>query len=140
MFKDVRTGRMVPCNFVFHIDGRPLKYREIQYRYDKALKKAGLKHKYSATHILRHSMANLVRERLGLEHAQAVGGWKTRSLVEHVYTQQPAHLTHDALKNIENFMLPKDEDKGQIEKNALETLDGKSRKLGICYEQITSKM
>ena len=49
-------------------------------------------------------MANLVRERMGIEHAQAVGGWKTRELVEHVYTERPAHLTKDALKNIEEFM------------------------------------
>ena len=31
-------------------------------------------------------MANLVRERMGIEYAQAVGGWKTRELVEHVYS------------------------------------------------------
>ena len=49
-------------------------------------------------------MANLVRERMGIEHAQAVGGWKTRELVEHVYTDTPAHLTRDALDNIEDFM------------------------------------
>ncbi len=82
--------------------------RTICYRYNKALKKAGLGHKYSSTHILRHTMANLVRERLGIEHAQAVGGWKTRELVEHVYTDRPAHLTKDALKNIEDFMEEKE--------------------------------
>ena len=49
-------------------------------------------------------MANLVRERLGLEYAQAVGGWKTRALVEKVYTDQPTHLSKDALENIEEFM------------------------------------
>ena len=41
---------------------------------------------------------------MGIEHAQAVGGWKTRALVEHVYTERPAHLTKDALENIEDFM------------------------------------
>ena len=101
---DRRTGKLVSCDFVFHIGGQPLSYRPIQYRYNKALKKAGLFHKYSSTHILRHSMANLVRERMGIEHAQAVGGWKTRELVEHVYTERQAHLTKDALKNIEEFM------------------------------------
>ena len=103
-FKDGRTGKMVPCSFVFHQDGQPLVYRWIQYRYNKALRKAGLNHKFGSTHILRHSMANLVRERLGIEHAQAVGGWKSREMVEHVYTEKPAHLTEDALKNIEDFM------------------------------------
>ena len=103
-YKDDRTGKYAPCDFVFHQDGKPLTYRNIQYRYNKALKKAGLGHRFASTHILRHSMANLVRERLGIEHAQAVGGWKSREMVEHVYTERPAHLTEDALKNIEDFM------------------------------------
>ncbi len=102
--EDQRIGKVVSCDFVFHLEGQPLDYRQIQYRYNKALKKAGLSHKFSSTHILRHSMANLVRERMGIEHAQAVGGWKTRELVEHVYTDRPAHLTEDALRNIEDFM------------------------------------
>ena len=102
--KDGRTGKYSLLDFVFHENGQPLKYRSIQYRYNQALKKVGLGEKYSSTHILRHSMANLVRERLGIEHAQAVGGWKTRALVEHVYTEQPAHLTKDALENIEALM------------------------------------
>lgn len=107
--EDKRTGKMVSTDFVFHLNGRPLEYRQIQYRYNKALKKAGLDHKFSSTHILRHSMANLVRERLGIEHVQAVGGWKTRELVEHVYTNQPTHLNRDALKNIEDFMKTSEE-------------------------------
>jgi integrase len=106
--EDTRIGKLVPCDFVFHLEGQPLKYRTICYRYNKALRKAGLGNKYSSTHILRHTMANLVRERLGIEHAQAVGGWKTRELVEHVYTDRPAHLTKDALKNIEDFMAEKE--------------------------------
>ena len=104
MVEDKRTGKTFPCNFVFHQEGRPLDYCRIQYCYNQALKRAGLGDKYASTHILRHSMANLVRERMGLEHAQAVGGWKTRELVEHVYTDRPAHLTANALKNIEDYM------------------------------------
>ncbi len=103
-FQDRRTEKFVPCNFVFHQEGKPLQYRYIQYRYNKALKQARLDHKFASTHILRHSMANLVRERLGIEHAQAVGGWKSRDMVEHVYTERPAHLTEDALRNIEAFI------------------------------------
>ena len=106
--EDKRTGKFVSCDFVFHEEGVPLDYRKIRYRYNKALRKAGLGNKFSSTHILRHSMANLVRERMGLEHAQAVGGWKTRELVEHVYTDRPAHLTKDALENIEDFMKEKE--------------------------------
>ena len=108
-FKDVVRETMVPGDFVFHLDGKPLKYRTIQHHYNVALKRAGLGDKYSSTHILRHSMANMVRERMGIEHAQAVGGWKSRHLVEHVYTERPAHLTRDALENIEDFMKTIDE-------------------------------
>lgn len=82
--EDQRNGKSFLGDFVFHFDGIPLEYRKIQYRYNKSLAKIGLDHKYRSTHILRHSMANLVRERMGLDHAQAVGGWKTRELVEHV--------------------------------------------------------
>ncbi len=103
-FRDERTEKFVSCNFVFHKEGEPLQYRYIQYRYNRAFAKAGLGGKFASTHILRHSMANLVRERMGIEHAQAVGGWKSRDLVEHVYTERPAHLTEDALRNIESFM------------------------------------
>ena len=108
LVKNERTGKMVPLDFVFHIKGQPLKYRAIQYRYNQALRKAGL-HKYSSTHILRHTMANLVRERMGLDHAQAVGGWKTRALVEKVYTEAPSHLTRDALENVQDLLVTMDE-------------------------------
>jgi len=102
--EDQRNGKLFQGDFVFHDKGVPLEYRKIQYRYNKALAKIGLDLKFSSTHFLRHTMANLVRERMGIEHAQAVGGWKTRELVEHVYTNTPAHLTKDALNNIEDFM------------------------------------
>ncbi len=110
-FKDRSTKSFQVCkntgaklNLVFHINGRPLTYREIQYRYNKALTKAGLRNKYSSTHIMRHTMANMVRSRLGLDSAQAVGGWKTRELVENVYTETPSHVGAKARNEIENFL------------------------------------
>ena len=114
LVEDAVLGRKVPLDFVFQLEGRPLKYRMIQHRYNQALKKAGL-HEYSSTHILRHTMANLVRERMGLDHAQAVGGWKTRTLVERVYTEAPSHLTRTALENIQDL---------------LDTVDGKAPETG----------
>jgi site-specific recombinase XerD len=89
---------------VFHINGRPLTYREIQYRYNKALLKAGLGDKYSSTHIMRHTMANMVRSKVDLDAAQAVGGWKTRELVENVYTETPSHLGSNARDVIEKYL------------------------------------
>jgi hypothetical protein len=94
----------VRLNLVFHIQGEPLSYRQIQYHYNKALKKADLSHKFSSTHIMRHTMANMVRSKLGLDSAQAVGGWKTRDLVENVYTETPSHIGLEAREKIESFL------------------------------------
>ncbi|MCP4913224.1 MAG: phage integrase family protein [Oligoflexia bacterium] len=71
-FKRESTGE--PLNFVFHIKGEPITYRQVQHHYNKALKGAGLYPEFSATHILRKAMANIVKQHMGLEAAQAVGG------------------------------------------------------------------
>ncbi len=94
----------VKLNLVFHLDGEPLSYRQIQYHYDKALKVAGLSDKYGSTHIMRHSMANMVRDKLGLDSAQAVGRWKSRDLVENVYTEMPDHVGAEARMKIESLL------------------------------------
>ena len=108
--KDGVSGKASLLDFVFHTGGQPLTYRTIQHHYNRALARAGLGDKFSSTHILRHTMANLVRERMGLDHAQAVGGWKTRTLVERVYTETPAHLTRTALENIQDLLGTVDEE------------------------------
>tara|TARA_Y100000768_G_C23919431_1_gene654094 strand:- start:136 stop:1269 length:1134 start_codon:yes stop_codon:yes gene_type:complete len=103
-----QSGKVL--ELVFHINGKPLSYRQIQYHYNKALKRVGLSGKYSSTHIMRHSMANIVRERLDLDSAQAVGGWKTRDLVENVYTDMPTHKADEARKNVEDFLYESSEE------------------------------
>jgi integrase len=112
----VSDSRLKPCSFfressgekldfVFQIDGQPLNYRQIQYRYNKALKKAKLWPTYKATHILRKAMANIVRQNMGLEAAQAVGGWKTREIVERVYTDEaPSELSRSAICLVEELI------------------------------------
>lgn len=93
-------------NFVFQIDGQPVKYRQVQYNYNKALKRAGLFPTYRATHILRKAMANIVRQKLGLEAAQAVGGWKSREVVERVYTDSaPTELNRSAVNLVEELLV-----------------------------------
>ena len=42
--------------FLFHINGKYLSYRKAQYQYNKAIKKAGLNHHFSSTHMMRYSM------------------------------------------------------------------------------------
>ncbi|MBI2522494.1 MAG: site-specific integrase [Bdellovibrio sp.] len=87
-------------NFVFHLDGMPLSYRQIQYQYNNALKKAGLFPQFQSTHILRKAMTNIVRKELGLDAAQAAGGWKSRSVVERNYTDAPNELNKQTVDHI----------------------------------------
>ncbi|MBF0361986.1 MAG: site-specific integrase [Oligoflexia bacterium] len=98
---DVPTG----CNYLFHIEGKPLCYRKIQYEYDKALKKCGLGDKYSGTHIMRHSMATLTRRVTGsLDATQAVTGHRDQKLVQH-YADLPSETQANAVVSVEQFMV-----------------------------------
>ena len=68
--------------FLFHIDGHPLTYRQVQYRYDQALKSLGLYPQFSSTHIMRHASSNHVRKKFGLDHAQVAGAWNSAGVAE----------------------------------------------------------
>ena len=88
--------------FIFHKENRPLSYREIQYHYNKALKKAGLSDRFSSTHIMRHSMANITREVTGsLDATQAVTGHKDQRLVDNLYSHVPSHAQKMAVNDVE---------------------------------------
>ena len=87
-------------NFVFEVKGQPVSYRNIQYYYNKALKKAGPFPKFRSTHILRKAMANIVRQELGLDAAQVAGGWKSRSIVEKIYTDVPSELGQKVVDHV----------------------------------------
>jgi len=74
--------RIEGCDFVFHVDGRPLNYGTIQINYRKAQKKGKLP--YSGTHILRHGMATLARKvGGGLDAVIAMTGHKDIKLADH---------------------------------------------------------
>ena len=92
-------------DFVFEQAGDPTSYRSIQYQYNKALKAAGPFPKFSSTHILRKAMANIVRQELGLDAAQAVGGWKSRAIVERTYTDAPNLLNRQAVNHVEQLFM-----------------------------------
>lgn len=91
-------------DFVFHINGQPPSYRQVQYYYNKALQKVGLDRDFSSTHIMRKAMANIVRQRKGLDAAQAAGGWKSREIVEDFYTDAPNELNVEAAIDVEQYM------------------------------------
>ena len=92
-------------SFVFELEGQPVTYRSIQYQYNKALKKAGLYGQFKSTHILRKAMANIARQEMGLDAAQAAGGWKTREVVEKTYTDAPNKLNKEVVDYVEKMVV-----------------------------------
>jgi hypothetical protein len=50
-------------------------------------------------------MANIVRKEMGLDAAQAVGGWKSREIVEKTYTDAPRELNKKAVEFVEKLAI-----------------------------------
>ena len=101
-----RLGEFNPnCAFVFNIDGRPLKYREIQHHYNKALEKCGLHPEFSGTHFMRHSMATITRKvTKSLELTQSITGHRDQKLVQH-YAYMDSDNNKLAQNKVENFLV-----------------------------------
>lgn len=91
-------------NFFFHIDGQPITYRQVQYQYNKTLKKAGLSELFSATKIMRKAAANIVRKTKGLDSAQNYGGWKSRAVVEKHYTDLNFDENKEIAKDLQDLI------------------------------------
>ena len=45
-------------------------------------------------------MANIVRQEMGLDAAQAIGGWKSRAIVEKIYTDAPSEWGQRAVNRV----------------------------------------
>lgn len=89
--------------YVFHKEGQPLSYRQIQAAYNRALKAAALT-QFSSTHIMRHSMATLTRKvTKSLEATQAVTGHKDQKLVQH-YASMPESSQMEAVTSVEKHI------------------------------------
>ncbi len=88
------------CGYLFHIDGKPLRYRHVQYRYNKALKKIGLFPDYSSTHFMRYTMATESRRVMGsLDAAQSVTGHHSVKMAEH-YAKIPTKLQEETVSKV----------------------------------------
>jgi len=86
------------CSYLFHDDGTPLRYRHVQYRYNKALKSIGLFPDYSGTHFMRYTMATESRRLMGtLDAAQSVTGHHSIKMAEQ-YAKIPTNLQADTVK------------------------------------------
>ncbi len=75
--------RFPDCDYLFHIEGKPLNYCTIQSNYRSAQVRTGIP--YSGTHCLRHGMATLARKvgGMGLDSVVAMTGHKDLKLAAH---------------------------------------------------------
>jgi integrase len=90
--------------FVFHKEGAPFSYRQIQYEYNKALAKAGLAKQFSSTHIMRHSMGTLTRKVTGsLDMAQAVTRHKDIQVAQQ-YANLPTEVNRKAVNDVCDYL------------------------------------
>jgi integrase len=90
--------------FMFHDNGDPLSYRQIQYQYNLALKKAGLFDKYSSTHIMRHSMGTITRKVTGsLDMAQSVTRHKDIQVAQQ-YASLPTEANKKAVSDVYSYL------------------------------------
>ncbi|MBT7765972.1 MAG: tyrosine-type recombinase/integrase, partial [Bdellovibrionales bacterium] len=95
--------------YVFHQSGDPLRYKQIQYQYNSALKRAGLFPEYSSTHIMRHSMGTITRRVTGsLDATQAVTGHKDIRMAQH-YASLPSEANKHAVTEVQKFMFDLEE-------------------------------
>jgi len=75
--------------YLFFYKGKPISYRQIGYRYDKAFKALGLEHR--GTHVIRHGAGTNANEFGGMKHAQKL-------------------LGHGSSRTTENYVGVQDED------------------------------
>lgn len=95
----LKATRPKTCRYFFHSRGKPLRYNLILKKYNEALKNAGLED-FSGTHILRHSMAKIVRKEQGLEACQAILRHTSSRMSEH-YAKLDAN---DEVSKVINFV------------------------------------
>ncbi len=91
------------CNFLFHVEGKPLNYCTIQSNYRMAQVKTGIP--YTGTHCLRHGMATLARRvgGMGLDSVIAMTGHKDLKLADH-YSKVDGEVQKDtSLKVLEHI-------------------------------------
>lgn len=97
-------------DFVFHVEGRPLNYCNIQMNYRDAQRIAGIP--YRGTHILRHGMAKLARKvGGGLDAVIAMTGHKDFKLADHyskLDTEFQKEVSEKIMDHVNSFRIGAD--------------------------------
>lgn len=90
-------------DFLFHVQGKPLKYGTIQVNYRKAQRRTGIK--YTGTHCLRHGIATLTRKVCGgsIDAVMAMTGHKDPKLAAHYSELDSDYQKEVSLRVMERF-------------------------------------
>lgn len=108
-------ARKKGCDFLFHVDGKPLNYCTIQVNYRRAQLRTGIP--YRGTHCLRHGMATLARRvgGQGLDSVIAMTGHKDLKLADH-YSKIDGEVQKDtSLKIVEHIKQLRLDDERHLE-------------------------
>ncbi len=71
-------------DLIFKHRGRGLEYRQIQYRYEKALERVGLRERFGGSHFIRHTASHILYNTTGsIEHVRGLTGHKTEAMARH---------------------------------------------------------
>lgn len=101
ILKRRKAFRKDDCDFVFHIDGKPLNYGTIQLHYREGQRISKIP--YTGTHILRHGMAKLARKvGGGLDAVIAMTGHKDYKLADHYSKLDGEYQEEISLKIMEH--------------------------------------
>jgi integrase len=112
-------ARNTRCNYLFHVEGKPLNYCTIQSNYRMAQQKTGIP--YRGTHCLRHGMATLARRvgGMGLDSVVAMTGHKDLKLADHYSKIDGEVQKETSLKIVEHIR-----NLGLVERQQEETFAG----------------
>ena len=94
------------CPFLFHRDGEAFRYNAINEAYLRAWKKSGLYPKFSGSHQIRYSGAQLARKICGsLDAAMAVTGHKSSRMAEKYSHSFNHELNKEASLKMQDFLI-----------------------------------
>jgi len=93
------------CPFLFHTNGKPLRYNRINVAFNEAWKKAGLSGKFSGSHLLRYSSAQGARKLTGsLDAAASVTGHQSMAQAAHYGKLDTTALNQSVILQMEAHM------------------------------------
>ena len=93
------------CPFVFHDQGKALRYNRINNAYNKAWRDAGLE-EFSGTHLMRYAAAQTIRRLTGsLEAVAAVTGHRSQAMAEKYSFTDVTELNRTSVVQVEKLMM-----------------------------------